>query len=108
MHVFRIRPEGIEVVLLVQKFQKHHDTFREMLNMALNIFYIRSDFGLNIIKKRQIPYNVTDHEKIFNEVSTVLNTEPPMPVCHKRQPLQLRPCLLTHRRTIEINHKEVG
>lgn len=69
MLVFGTRPEAIKMCPLVKEFQKHNDEFetivcvtgqhREMLDQVLNIFEVKPDFDLNIMKQGQDLYDVT-------------------------------------------------
>lgn len=69
MLVFGTRPEAIKMCPLVKEFQKHTDEFktivcvtgqhREMLDQVLNIFDIKPDYDLNIMKQGQDLYDVT-------------------------------------------------
>lgn len=69
MLVFGTRPEAIKMCPLVKEFQKHSDEFetivcvtgqhREMLDQVLNIFEVKPDFDLNIMKQGQDLYDVT-------------------------------------------------
>lgn len=67
--VFGTRPEAIKMAPLVKELQKHPDEFetrvcvtaqhREMLDQVLEIFAIRPDYDLNIMKPGQDLYDVT-------------------------------------------------
>ena len=67
--VFGTRPEAIKMCPLVKEFQKYPEEFRtlvcvtgqhrEMLDQVLQIFDIRPDFDLNIMKQGQDLYDVT-------------------------------------------------
>ena len=67
--VFGTRPEAIKMAPLVKEFQKYPDRFktvvcvtgqhREMLDQVLQIFEIRPDYDLNIMKQGQDLYDVT-------------------------------------------------
>ena len=69
MLVFGTRPEAIKMCPLVKEFQKHNDEFetivcvtgqhREMLDQVLNIFEVKPDYDLNIMKQGQDLYDVT-------------------------------------------------
>lgn len=69
MLVFGTRPEAIKMAPLVKELQKHPDKFdtivcvtgqhRQMLDQVLEIFGIRPDFDLNIMKQGQDLYDVT-------------------------------------------------
>lgn len=69
MLVFGTRPEAIKMAPLVKTFQSHNDDFetvvcvtgqhREMLDQVLEIFEIKPDYDLNIMKQGQDLYDVT-------------------------------------------------
>ena len=61
MLVFGTRPEAIKMAPLVKEFQKHPDKFqtivcvtgqhRQMLDQVLDLFEIKPDYDLNIMKQ---------------------------------------------------------
>lgn len=67
MLVFGTRPEAIKMAPLVKEFQKHADEFetivcvtgqhRQMLDQVLEIFDIKPDYDLNIMKQGQDLYD---------------------------------------------------
>ncbi|MCI7165248.1 MAG: UDP-N-acetylglucosamine 2-epimerase (non-hydrolyzing) [Butyricimonas virosa] len=69
MLVFGTRPEAIKMAPLVKEFQKYPKEFetvvcvtgqhREMLDQVLDIFQIKPDYDLNIMKQGQDLYDVT-------------------------------------------------
>lgn len=69
MLVFGTRPEAIKMAPLVKEFQKNKSSFetivcvtgqhREMLDQVLQIFEIKSDYDLNIMKQDQDLYDIT-------------------------------------------------
>lgn len=69
MLVFGTRPEAIKMCPLVKEFQKHSDNFktvvcvtgqhREMLDQVLDIFDVKPDYDLNIMKQGQDLTDVT-------------------------------------------------
>lgn len=79
MLVFGTRPEAIKICPLVKEFQKHTDKFetivcvtgqhREMLDQVLNIFEVKLDYDLNIMKQGQDLYDVTARVLQSNEIS---------------------------------------
>lgn len=66
--VFGTRPEAIKMAPLVKEFQKHPDQFetivcvtgqhREMLDQVLQLFEIKPDYDLNIMKPGQDLYDL--------------------------------------------------
>lgn len=69
MLIFGTRPEAIKMCPLVKEFQKYPDEFRtivcvtgqhrEMLDQVLNIFGVKPDYDLNIMKRGQDLTDVT-------------------------------------------------
>ena len=69
MLVFGTRPEAIKMCPLVKEFQKHPDEFktivcvtgqhRAMLDQVLNIFDVKPDYDLNIMKQGQDLTDIT-------------------------------------------------
>ena len=67
--VFGTRPEAIKMCPLVKEFQKYPEVFetvvcvtgqhREMLDQVLQIFDVKPDYDLNIMKQGQDLYDVT-------------------------------------------------
>ena len=69
MLVFGTRPEAIKMAPLVKMLQKHKNIFetlvcvtgqhRQMLDQVLELFEIKPDYDLNIMKQGQDLYDVT-------------------------------------------------
>lgn len=69
--IFGTRPEAIKLAPLIKRFKDHPGRFeavtivtaqhREMLDQVLNLFSIRPDYDLNIIKPRQSLARITAH-----------------------------------------------
>lgn len=69
MLVFGTRPEAIKMCPLVKEFQKYSESFqtivcvtgqhREMLDQVLQLFDVKPDYDLNIMKQGQDLYDVT-------------------------------------------------
>ena len=69
MLVFGTRPEAIKMCPLVKEFQKYPESFqtivcvtgqhREMLDQVLQLFDVKPDYDLNIMKQGQDLYDVT-------------------------------------------------
>ncbi|MEZ7884531.1 MAG: UDP-N-acetylglucosamine 2-epimerase, partial [Bacteroidales bacterium] len=67
--VFGTRPEAIKMAPLVKAFQSHPEGFetilcvtgqhREMLDQVLNLFELKPDYDLNIMKQGQDLYDIT-------------------------------------------------
>ena len=80
MLVFGTRPEAIKMAPLVKEFQKHPDKFetivcvtgqhRQMLDQVLDIFDIKPDYDLNIMKQGQDLYDVTSRMPVSTRAVT--------------------------------------
>ncbi len=67
--VFGTRPEAIKMAPLIKELNKSSDVFktlvcvtgqhREMLDQVLDIFDIKPDYDLNLMKKGQDLYDIT-------------------------------------------------
>jgi UDP-N-acetylglucosamine 2-epimerase (non-hydrolysing) len=83
MIVFGTRPEAIKLAPVINKLREDHSWFevivcvtaqhREMLDQVLNVFSIKPDFDLNIMRNNQSIFNVTINglqslEKVLNKV----------------------------------------
>ena len=85
MLVFGTRPEAIKMAPLVKEFQKYPEDFRtivcvtgqhrEMLDQVLEIFEIKPDYDLNIMKQGQDLYDVT--AKVLLGMRDILKEEHP-------------------------------
>ena len=77
MLVFGTRPEAIKMCPLVKELQKHKNEFktivcvtgqhREMLDQVLQIFDVKPDYDLNIMKQGQDLYDITARVLMFSE-----------------------------------------
>jgi UDP-N-acetylglucosamine 2-epimerase (non-hydrolysing) len=69
LSVFGTRPEAIKMAPFVKELEKHHDLFksvvcvtaqhRQMLDQVLNLFDIKPDYDLNIMKPGQDLTDIT-------------------------------------------------
>lgn len=117
MLVFGTRPEAIKMALLVKEFQKHPDTFqtivcvtsqhREMLDEVLNIFDIRPDFDLNIMKQGQDLYDVT--ARVLTGMRDVLReAQPDVVLVHGDTTTSTAAALAAFYQQIPVGHVEAG
>jgi UDP-N-acetylglucosamine 2-epimerase (non-hydrolysing) len=117
MLVFGTRPEAIKMAPLVKEFQKHPDTFqtivcvtgqhREMLDQVLNIFDIRPDFDLNIMKQGQDLYDVT--ARVLTGMRDVLReAQPDVVLVHGDTTTSTAAALATFYQQIPVGHVEAG
>lgn len=117
MLVFGTRPEAIKIAPLVKEFQKHPDTFqtivcvtgqhREMLDQVLNIFDIRPDFDLNIMKQGQDLYDVT--ARVLTGMRDVLReAQPDVVLVHGDTTTSTAAALAAFYQQIPVGHVEAG
>ena len=117
MLVFGTRPEAIKMCPLVKEFQKHSDTFetivcvtgqhREMLDQVLNIFEVKPDYDLNIMKQGQDLYDVTARvltgmRDVFKEV------RPDVVLVHGDTTTSTAAALAAFYQQIPVGHVEAG
>src|SRR5699024_5120997 len=85
MTVFGTRPEAIKMAPLVLKLKQNSDRFetvtvvtaqhREMLDSVLEIFKIKPDYDLNIMKERQTLSGITG--LVLKELDNIIEKEKP-------------------------------
>lgn len=117
MLVFGTRPEAIKMAPLVKEFQKYPDEFktivcvtgqhREMLDQVLNIFKIKPDYDLNIMKQGQDLYDVTS--RVLLGMRDVLKkVQPDVVFVHGDTTTSTAAALATFYQQIPIAHIEAG
>ena len=117
MLVFGTRPEAIKMAPLVKEFQKHTDDFktivcvtgqhREMLDQVLNIFDIKPDYDLNIMKQGQDLYDVT--ARVLLGMRDVLKeTQPDVVLVHGDTTTSTASALAAFYQQIPVGHVEAG
>ena len=117
MLVFGTRPEAIKMAPLVKEFQKHSDRFktivcvtgqhREMLDQVLNLFEIRPDYDLNIMKQGQDLYDVT--ARVLLGMRDVLKEAiPDVVLVHGDTTTSTAAALAAFYQQIPVGHVEAG
>ena len=117
MLVFGTRPEAIKMAPLVKKFQAHPDIFdtivcvtgqhREMLDQVLEIFSIKPDYDLNIMKHGQDLYDVT--ARVLVGMRDVLKeTRPDVVLVHGDTTTSMAAALAAFYQQIPVGHVEAG
>ena len=117
MLVFGTRPEAIKMAPLVKEFQKHPDKFqtivcvtgqhREMLDQVLEIFDIKPDFDLNIMKQGQDLYDITS--RVLLGMRDVLKTSTPdVVLVHGDTATSTAAALAAFYQKIPVGHVEAG
>ena len=115
--VFGTRPEAIKMCPLVKEFQKHPETFetvvcvtgqhREMLDQVLQIFDVRPDYDLNIMKQGQDLYDVT--ARVLVGMRDILDTvKPDVVLVHGDTTTSMAAAMAAFYRQIPVGHVEAG
>ena len=115
--VFGTRPEAIKMCPLVKEFQKYPDTFetlvcvtgqhREMLDQVLQIFGVKPDYDLNIMKQGQDLYDVTS--RVLVGMRDVLDeAKPDVVLVHGDTTTSMAAALAAFYRQIPVGHVEAG
>ena len=117
MLVFGTRPEAIKMAPLVKEFQKHPDKFetivcvtgqhRQMLDQVLEIFDIKPDYDLNIMKQGQDLYDVT--ARVLTGMRDVLDeAKPDVVLVHGDTTTSTAAALAAFYKQIPVGHVEAG
>ena len=117
MLVFGTRPEAIKMCPLVKEFQKYAENFktivcvtgqhREMLDQVLQIFDVKPDYDLNIMKQGQALYDVTARvligmRDVFKEC------KPDVVLVHGDTTTSTAAALAAFYQQIPVGHVEAG
>ncbi len=117
MLVFGTRPEAIKMAPLVKEFQKYPEEFetvvcvtgqhRQMLDQVLEIFDIRPDYDLNIMKAGQDLYDVT--ARVLTGMRDVLKeAQPDVVLVHGDTTTSTAAALAAFYQQIPVGHVEAG
>ncbi len=117
MLVFGTRPEAIKMAPLVKEFQKQPERVetvvcvtgqhREMLDQVLEIFDIRPDYDLNIMKQGQDLYDVT--ARVLTGMRDVLKeARPDVVLVHGDTTTSTAAALAAFYQQIPVAHIEAG
>ena len=117
MLVFGTRPEAIKMAPLVKEFQKHPDAFktivcvtgqhRQMLDQVLQLFEIKPDYDLNIMKQGQDLYDVT--ARVLTGMRDVLKeAQPDVVLVHGDTTTSTAAALAAFYMQIPVGHVEAG
>ncbi|MDE6048259.1 MAG: UDP-N-acetylglucosamine 2-epimerase (non-hydrolyzing) [Paramuribaculum sp.] len=115
--VFGTRPEAIKMAPLVKEFQKYPDKFktivcvtgqhRQMLDQVLEIFDIKPDYDLNIMKQGQDLYDVT--ARVLTGMRDVLKeSRPDVVLVHGDTTTSTAAALAAFYQQIPVGHVEAG
>ena len=117
MLVFGTRPEAIKMCPLVKEFQKYPKDFetivcvtgqhREMLDQVLNIFEVKPDYDLNIMKQGQDLYDVT--ARVLTGMRDVFaQCKPDVVLVHGDTTTSTTAALAAFYQQIPVGHVEAG
>lgn len=117
MLVFGTRPEAIKMAPLVKEFQKHPNLFetivcvtgqhREMLDSVLELFDIKPDYDLNIMKKGQDLYDIT--ARVLLGMRDILTqVKPDIVLVHGDTTTSTASALAAFYQQISVGHVEAG
>ena len=117
MLVFGTRPEAIKMCPLVKEFQNNPEYFntivcvtgqhREMLDQVLDLFEIRPDYDLNIMKQGQDLYDIT--ARVLTGMRDVLKeTKPDVVLVHGDTTTSTAAALAAFYQQIPVGHIEAG
>ena len=115
--VFGTRPEAIKMCPLVKEFQKHPESFetvvcvtgqhREMLDQVLQIFDVKPDYDLNIMKQGQDLYDVT--ARVLIGMRDVLDkVKPDVVLVHGDTTTSMAAAMAAFYRQVPVGHVEAG
>jgi len=117
MLVFGTRPEAIKMAPLVKEFQKYPLQFktivcvtgqhREMLDQVLNLFDIKPDYDLNIMKQGQDLYDVTSRV-LLGMRDVLTETKPDVVLVHGDTTTSTASALAAFYQQIPVGHIEAG
>jgi len=116
MLVFGTRPEAIKMAPLIKELQKNSNLktticvtgqHREMLDQVLNLFEIKPDFDLNIMRQGQDLYDVTS--LVLTGMRDVLNiSKPNLVLVHGDTSTSTAAALAAFYQQIPVGHVEAG
>lgn len=117
MLVFGTRPEAIKMAPLVKEFQKYPEDFetivcvtgqhREMLDQVLQIFDIKPDYDLNIMKQGQDLYDIT--ARVLIGMRDILReAKPDVVLVHGDTTTSTAAAIAGFYQQIPIGHVEAG
>mgnify|MGYP003300514694 FL=1 len=117
MLVFGTRPEAIKMAPLVKEFEKYPEAFetivcvtgqhRQMLDQVLQLFDIKPQYDLNIMKQGQDLYDVTS--RVLVGLRDVLKeAQPDVVLVHGDTTTSMAAALATFYQQIPVGHVEAG
>lgn len=117
LSVFGTRPEAIKMAPVVKELEKHPDRFesivcvtaqhRQMLDQVLNLFDIKPDYDLDIMKPGQDLFDITSN--VLLGLKPVLEKEQPdIVLVHGDTTTTLAASLAAYYCRIKVGHVEAG
>lgn len=117
MLVFGTRPEAIKMAPLVKELEKHPDKFktivcvtgqhRQMLDQVIDLFDIKPDYDLNIMKQGQDLYDLT--ARVLTGMRDVLKeAQPDVVLVHGDTTTSTAAALASFYQQIPVGHVEAG
>lgn len=117
MLVFGTRPEAIKMASLIKEFQKYPSQFetivcvtgqhRQMLDQVLNLFEIKPDFDLNIMKSSQDLYDITSNV-LLGMKDVLVKARPDLVLVHGDTTTSTSAALAAFYQQIPVGHVEAG
>lgn len=114
--VFGTRPEAIKMCPLIIQLNKTEDIecvvcltgqHREMLNQVMDIFKVRADYNLDIMRQNQTLASIT--ESVLHKLDSVLEAEKPdLILVHGDTTTSFAAALAGFYRNITVGHVEAG
>lgn len=116
LSIFGTRPEAVKMAPLVKELQRKDEIesivcvtaqHREMLDQVLEVFNIKPDYDLNIMKERQSLSGITS--RVLQGLEEVLlNVKPDMILVHGDTTTTFAGSLAAYYNKIQIGHVEAG
>ncbi len=116
MSVFGTRPEAVKMAPLVKELEKHSDIesivcvtaqHREMLDQVLELFKIKPDYDLDIMKQRQTLTGITS--RVLEGLDRVLEEAmPDIVLVHGDTSTSFVAALAAFYKQIKVGHVEAG
>ena len=117
MLVFGTRPEAIKMAPLVKEFEKYPEAFetivcvtgqhREMLDQVLQLFDIKPQYDLNIMKQGQDLYDVTARVLVGMR-DVLIEAQPDVVLVHGDTTTSMAAALAAFYQQIPVGHVEAG
>jgi UDP-N-acetylglucosamine 2-epimerase (non-hydrolysing) len=117
LSIFGTRPEAIKMAPVIKELEKHPKSFksvvcvtaqhREMLDQVLEIFNIRPEYDLDIMKPQQDLYDITANV-LFKLRNVLSKVKPDMVLVHGDTTTTMSATLASFYAQIPIGHVEAG